>query len=169
MGFLLCLACLGAPSAAAQTLEYYSDYLSFVGEDAQGNVAFALANNRGRDGEHFQAEHFAVMYDEHGGWLTLRGSGRYPNPSGALSTIPDSAYFAFSGMRITSGGNALALEIEPIRKIVVRTKDGASYWLGSAGATLRWSGRSIPGRVIYEYLYRPEWNRLARHLPGRMA
>jgi len=52
---ILPLAVLAGQAAAAETLAYYSDYFSFVGEDAQGKVAFALDNNRGQDGEQFQA------------------------------------------------------------------------------------------------------------------
>ena len=168
---LLCLASLPAAAAEPGALAYYSDYFSFVGEDAQGRVAFALDNNRGQDGERFQADHFVVLHDEQRGWVPMRGSGRYPNSAGALETIPDSADFAFAGapekgMRITSGSNALTLEIAPIHKMVERAKGDARYWLGSAGATLAWSGRTIPGRVIYEYLYRPGWNRLARRYFG---
>ena len=33
-------------------------------EDVNGHVAFALDNNRGRDGEALQAEHFVVLHDE---------------------------------------------------------------------------------------------------------
>lgn len=43
------------------TLVYVSDYFSFVGQDSQGKVAFALDNNRGRDGDAYQAEHFLVL------------------------------------------------------------------------------------------------------------
>jgi hypothetical protein len=32
--------------------------------DVNGHVAFALDNNRGRDGEAWQAEHFVVLHDE---------------------------------------------------------------------------------------------------------
>ena len=46
-------------------LEYYSDYFSFTGQDSQGFVAFAMDNNRGRDGDSYQAEHFLKFYDAH--------------------------------------------------------------------------------------------------------
>src|SRR5262245_38169635 len=48
LGLLLPFALLGGSANAAETLAYYSDYFSFVGEDAQGRVAFALDNNRGQ-------------------------------------------------------------------------------------------------------------------------
>ncbi|HEX5477598.1 MAG TPA: hypothetical protein VFX09_07065 [Burkholderiales bacterium] len=168
---LLPLVALAPAARAAGQLEYYSDYFSFVGEDAQGKVAFALDNNRGRDGERFQAEHFVVLHDEREGWLPVHGSGAYPNPAHLLRDIPDSSDFAFSGapengMRIKSGSNGLVLDLEPIPRIVERRKGKARYWLGSAAAKLSWKGRTIPGRVIYEYLYRPGWNRLARKYFG---
>src|SRR3982750_4580299 len=63
----------------ASTLLYVSDYFSFVGQDSNGHVAFALDNNRGRDGESYQAEHFLVLHDERLGWMTLAGNGPYEN------------------------------------------------------------------------------------------
>jgi len=68
---------LGAESSS--TLIYVSDYFSFVGADQHGRVAFALDNNRGRDGEAFQAEHFVVLHDEHEGWTDIAGNGPYDN------------------------------------------------------------------------------------------
>jgi hypothetical protein len=50
------------------SLLYVSDYFSFVGQDSQGPVDFALDNNRGRDGDDYQAEHFLVLHDEKTGW-----------------------------------------------------------------------------------------------------
>lgn len=73
---------------------YASDYLSFTGQDEQGRVAFAIDTNRGRDGDAFQAEHlYAVLHDEHRGWVDVAGTGRYPNPLGALLELPDSDAF----------------------------------------------------------------------------
>src|SRR3989441_341557 len=80
---LLTLAAAGCSGdSAAQepttsTLIYVSDYFSFVGADQEGRVAFALDNNRGRDVEAFQAEHFVVLHDERKGWIDVLGSGPY--------------------------------------------------------------------------------------------
>jgi hypothetical protein len=130
-------------------------------------VAFALDNNRGQDGDAFQAEHFAVLHDEDAGWQPLRGSGLYPNPSGALEVIPDSASFRFrgtpaSGLVIESPDNGLQLEIEPISTRLARERGADRYRMGSAPAVLRWKGRTVSGRVIHEYLRMEGWNRLAR-------
>jgi len=65
------------PSLPDTSLLYVSDYVSFIGEDSQGHVAFALDNNRGRDGESWQAEHFVVLHDEREGWISLQGTGPY--------------------------------------------------------------------------------------------
>lgn len=170
-GWILSGAC-AALGQDAERLVYYSDYFSFIGEDAQGKVAFALDTNRGRDGEEFQAEHFVVLHDERKGWVRLSGNGRYPNPAGVLAAIPDSKDFAFQGsaekgMTVKSPTNAVELELAPIARILERRKGSATYWLGSAAATLRWEGRAIAGRVIYEYLYRPGYNRLARTYFGQ--
>ena len=149
------------------SLLYVSDYVSFVGKDAQGRVAFALDNNRGRDGNEWQAEHFVVLHDEHQGWVSLQGTGSYENTTRELQTIPASSFFeiegmAETGMIIKSAPNSLTLSIEPIPSRLAREYEGGRYWLGSAAAQLEWNGRMLQGRVIYEFFMMPEFNRLSR-------
>ena len=151
----------------ASSLIYVSDYFSFVGADSQGRVAFALDNNRGRDGEKYQAEHFVVLHDEHQGWVNVAGNGRYENTKKELARIPDSPFFQFkntpeTGLAITSAKNQLTLRIEPLKQRTHRTDGKSTMWYGSAPAVLTWQGRTIPGRVIYEYLVMPDFNRLTR-------
>jgi hypothetical protein len=153
------------------TLIYVSDYFSFVGQDNQGHVAFALDTNRGRDGDVFQAEHFLVLHDERQGWITLVGSGAFHNIKQELRSIPDSPFFQFqgrprTGMTIMSNTNQLTLRIEPIPQRTSNRHSNAATWMGSAPAVLAWNGRTIPGRVIYEYFMMPEFNRLTRKYPG---
>ena len=153
------------------TLLYYSDYFSFIGRDDQGYVAFAIDNNRGRDGDAYQAEHFVVLHDEQRGWIELSGNGSYENPKKALKTIPDSPHFQFSGtpekgMLISSPANRLKLELAPVTKRLTRGHKGGVYWMGSVEGTLYWEKRSLRGRLIYEYLYRPGFNRLTRNYPS---
>jgi hypothetical protein len=176
MRFLVASWILSAAFAALaqgpERLVYYSDYFSFIGEDAQGKVAFALDTNRGQDGEEFLAEHFVVLHDERKGWVRLSGNGKYPNPAGVLAAIPDSKDFAFQGsaekgMTVKSSTNRIELEAAPIPKVLERRQESATYWLGSAAATLRWDARTVPGRVIYEYLHRPGYNRLSRTYFGQ--
>ena len=148
-------------------LLYVSDYVSFVGEDRYGRVAFALDNNRGRDGESWQAEHFVVLHDEHEGWISLEGSGSYQNSTHELATIPPSSFFQVEGMPrtgllITSPRNDLTLTVQPIPIRLERDHEGGRYWLGSATAQLQWKDRTLKGRVIYEYFMMPEFNRLSR-------
>lgn len=169
---LLPLALAGCSSdSAAQpltsTLIYVSDYFSFVGADSQGSVAFALDNNRGRDGEAFQAEHFVVLHDERKGWMNALGSGPYDNLKKELDRIPDSPSFQFTGdpeagLTISSKPNQLILRINPIPMRHHRTDGKSRVWMGSASAVLTWQGRTIRGRVIYEYLAMPDFNRLTR-------
>jgi hypothetical protein len=152
-------------------LSYYSDYFSFVGSDRRGSVAFALDNNRGQDGDSFQAEHFAALHDGTAGWQHVAGSGRYDNVLRQLGTIPDSASFSFtgsvqSGMVIRSEPNGLTLRTAPMRFHLVRKRGLAEYRLGSAEATLLWRERRLTGRVIYEYIFMPAFNRLTRTYPG---
>ena len=149
------------------SLVYVSDYFSFIGKDDQGHVAFALDNNRGRDGESHQAEHFVVLHDESKGWVELKGNGSYDNIANDLIVIPDSSSFQFqgypeAGVAITSQVNDLTLTISPISKSLDRVHDGGELWMGSASAVLEWKGRKIQGRVIYEYLMMPNFNRLTR-------
>ncbi len=168
--------CLGSDTADSSEekyalpdtpLLYVSDYVSFVGEDTKGRVAFALDNNRGRDGETWQAEHFVILHDEREGWITLQGSGTYENPTHELQSIPRSSFFNVqgtpqSGLIIKSPPNNLALSIHPIPIRLERKHEGGRYWLGSAEAELQWHGRTLRGRVIYEYFMMPEFNRLSR-------
>ena len=151
----------------ASTLLYVSDYFSFVGQDSNGHVAFALDNNRGRDGEFYQAEHFLVLHDERLGWMTLAGNGPYENGSNELKAIPDSPFFRFhgtpsTGMEIVSEPNQLTLHIEAIPQRTRNTHNGAVTWMGSAPAVLTWNDRTIAGRVIYEYVMMPDFNRFTQ-------
>lgn len=151
----------------ASSLLYVSDYFSFIGEDSQGHVAFALDNNRGRDGNTYQAEHFLVLHDETRGWVDLKGNGRYENARHELTTIPNSLFFRFqgsarTGMTVVSEVNRLTLKIEPILEHTRTRHEGGMVWMGSAAAVLTWNGRAIPGRVIYEYFMMPDFNRLTR-------
>jgi hypothetical protein len=149
------------------TLIYVSDYFSFVGQDSQGHVAFALDNNRGRDGEAYQAEHFVVLHDERRGWMNAVGNGPYENGSKELKAIPDSPVFRFqgtplTGMTIISEPNELTLRIDALPQRISHRHNGAATWMGSAHAVLTWNGRTIGGRVIYEYVMMPDFNRLTR-------
>lgn len=148
-------------------LIYVSDYFSFIGQDSQGHVAFALDNNRGRDGAAYQAEHFLVLHDERQGWVKLDGNGFFDNTKQELKAIPDSPFFQFqgtprTGMTVISERNRLTLLIEPIPERTRNRHNSAATWMGSAPATLRWNGRTIAGRVVYEYFMMPEFNRLTR-------
>ena len=148
-------------------LAYVSDYFSFVGRDAQGHVAFAIDNNRGRKGEEYQAEHFVILHDENQGWVEIPGYGKYENLPGELRNIPDSPYFSFEGnshrgLTITARDVPLSLELAPIELKVVRTvEDRGIFAMGSAAATLHWKDRTLRGRVIQEYLVVKGWNRLS--------
>ena len=155
------------PTLPDTSLLYVSDYVSFVGNDAQGRVAFALDNNRGQDGESWQAEHFVVLHDERQGWVPLLGSGAYENSTHELQTIPPSSFFQVtgrpqSGLSIHSQPNGLTLSIDPIPIRFERAYQGGRYWLGSASAQLQWNSRTLKGRVIYEYFMMPEFNRLSK-------
>ncbi len=152
-------------------LVYYSDYYSFIGSDAGGRVAFALDNNRGRDGDTWQAEHFVVLHDEKTGWQPVSGSGSYYNVTRQLETIPNSPDFTFAGSAetgrtIRSGSNVLELKIAPEKVQVDRKRGLAEYRLASAEATLAWKARTLGGRVIHEYLFLPAYNRMTHTYPG---
>ncbi len=153
--------------ASDHHLVYVSDYFAFIGQDALGHVALALDNNRGKDGESYQAEHFAILHDEEKGWMDIQGNGPYDNVARELNSIPDSAIFQFQGnpelgMTIRSESNELTLKISPILKALHRTHHGGEIEMGSASAILQWADRTLKGRVIYEYLMIPDFNRLSR-------
>src|SRR5438445_10535120 len=94
---LAALLFLTLAAESSSTLMYVSDYFSFVGADQHGRVAFALDNNRGRDGEASQAEHFVVLHDERDGWMDVAGNGPYDNLKKELDRIPDSPFFQSTG------------------------------------------------------------------------
>jgi hypothetical protein len=151
----------------SSTLIYVSDYFSFVGQDARGHVAFALDTNRGRDGDAYQAEHFLVFHDEQKGWIDLAGNGRFEYTNKELDRIPDSPFFQFrgsprTGLTVTSEKNRLTLRVEPLIPRRKNSHAGAIVWMSSASAKLTWQGRTVHGRVIYEYLVMPDFNRLTR-------
>ena len=155
------------PAIQEASLIYVSDYFSFIGRDCQGHVALALDNNRGRDGESYQAEHFVVLHDEREGWVKLAGNGAYENSRHELARIPDSASFQFegatkTGLTISSEPNQLTLRIDPLLVRTGHTHEQAIVQMGSAPAVLTWRDRTIVGRVIYEYLIMPDFNRLTR-------
>ncbi len=162
---LLLILLFAGPVQAAESLAYYSDYFSFIGQDETGYLLFAIDSNRGVDGGKFQAEHFGVLYDQGQGWVELVGTGEYANPRGILTKIPDSTGFQFSGhptsgITVLSRVNDLRLEVNPL---TTRLEDNSSKrrqnW-GNAAAVLYWQGRIVPGRVIYEGLTHHNWNRL---------
>ena len=160
-----------AATINGSSLVYVSDYFSFVGSDTQGRVAFALDNNRGRDGNAYQAEHFLVLHDENAGWIPVQGNGAYDNSRKELIGIPDSRHFRFQGSTLTGltihgSSNALTLKIHPIVPHTVKSDLGGSFWLGSAPAVLTWQGRTLVGRVIFEYFMKPDFNRLTRKYFG---
>jgi hypothetical protein len=162
---------VGSDEISSTTLVYVSDYLSFVGQDEQGYVAFALDTNRGRDGDAYQAEHFAVLHDERQGWVDLAGNGVYDNMEKALLGLPDSSFFQFNGtpaagLSVASPSNQLVLRIAPIPQRHRRADGNATLWMGSTDATLIWHERTIPGRVIYEFVFMPNFNRLTRTYVG---
>lgn len=160
------------PPATADPLKtspliYLSDYVSFVGADEQGRVAFALDTNRGRDGAKYQAEHLVVLHEERSGWVQTVGNGTYPNSKRDLEQIPDSPFFQFdgtpaSGLTITSEKNGLILRIRPLAHRTQQEHKGGLTWMGTGPAELTWHGRTLRGRVIYEYLMIPNFNRLTR-------
>jgi len=162
---LIVFILLSTPAHAQ--LAYFSDYFSFVGEDAKGKVAFALDTNRGQDGAAYQAEHFLVLHDETSGWAALQGNGRYPNTQKILQGLPDSEHFQFQGkpeegIAISGPTNALSLTIDPLPTLIDRQNGNDHYRMGAAPAILNWQGRRLVGRVIYEYIQFDNWNRLTR-------
>lgn len=165
---------ISAEELQVQKLAYYSDYFSFIGSDERGRVAFALDNNRGRDGDSWQAEHFVALHDEKAGWQAVTGSGPYYNVTRQLETIPNSPDFSFEGtaaggLLIQSKPNALALKVAPVKIRISEKRGLAEYRLGSSEATLTWKGRTLRGRVIYEYLFLPAFNRFTRKYPGEFS
>jgi len=156
-----------APHASLRadtTKRYHSDYFSFVGSDAEGTVYLAHDNNRGQTGDQFFADHWIMMYAEGQGVVPIIGSAHYPNPGKVLETIPDSDNFRFSGtiaggMRMQSASNGIDMVVEGLKPILRRQSPDNDYWIGAAPAMMRWKGRHLSGRVIFEFIARTGYNR----------
>jgi hypothetical protein len=152
-------------------LSYYSDYFSFVGHDGDNLVAFAIDNNRGRDADQYKTEIFSVLYVESQGWVNVNGQGMSENSAKQLVALPNTKAFSFngdarSGLVITGESNGLELVIEGIPETLNNEQGSASYSMGGAPAVLTLHGRQIEGRVIYESLFLPNFNRLTRSYFG---
>ncbi|MCW2606346.1 MAG: hypothetical protein JWO60_1039 [Frankiales bacterium] len=159
-------------------LAYVSDYLSFVGADATGRVCFALDTNRGYDAdpppakglraERLQAEHaYAVLHDEHAGWVPQQGVQRYAHPGPDAAALPDSDWSSWTGTAdtgwtVTSVPNDLRLVVEPLADRMSSTADGTFFVMRSAAAVLHWRDRALRGRVIHEGLASTTSNLLSR-------
>jgi len=150
---------------------YYSDYFSFVGRDASGFVYLAHDNNRGQTGDEFFADHWIAMYDEATGWVDVQGSAHYPNPGKLLAAIPDSAFFQFrgsstAGFDVDSRPNDMRWRIGAMAPVLHRESEDGIFWIGAAPSTLVWKGRTLEGRVLFEYLQRHNHNRFTAGFGG---
>ena len=151
-------------SWADETKRYHSDYFSFVGSDAVGSVYLAHDNNRGQTGDQFFADHWIMMYADGVGIVPIVGSAHYQNPSRMLETIPDSEHFQFrgsiaGGLRMSSATNGIEMTVEGLSPILRRQSPGNDYWIGAAPAIMQWRGRTLKGRVIFEFIARTGYNR----------
>lgn len=168
---------LASPLALAETTgdspkRYFSDYISFVGRDAQGYVFLAHDNNRGQTGDRYFADHWIAMYDDVTGWVDVKGSAHYPNPGRLLESIPRSEHFVFSGtplsgLSFNSTSNDMVLSVEPLPKTLQRESADGIFWVGGAPAKLTWKGRTLVGRVLFEYLQRHNDNRFTSNFEAR--
>ncbi len=153
-------------SHKTSSLAYVSDFFAFIGKDATGHVAFALDNNRGQDGDSWQAEHLLMLlHDEQDGWRTLKGAGPYDNTENILFQIPNSPSVEFTGdlatgLTIKHPASQLTLHIQPIHTHVLRQNGDSHYQMGAASGTMAWQGRTLKGRVIHEHLEMTDFNRL---------
>ena len=153
------------PSAwADETKRYHSDYFSFIGSDASGSVYLAHDNNRGQTGTQYFADHWIFMYADGHGVVPVHGSAHYPNPGKVLETIPDSDHFRFrgtvaGGMTMSSPTNDIELVVEGLKPVLRRQVPESDYWIGAADAVMVWKGRTLRGRVIFEFIARTGYNR----------
>ena len=162
---------MNAMADARQPQLYYSDYFSFVGRDDTGYVYLAHDNNRGRTGDDHHADHWIAMYDEATGWVDVVGAAHYPNPGKVLDTIPDSQFFQFKGtstggIQLASAQNDMRWRIGALSPVLKRESADGIFWIGAAPSTLEWKGRTLQGRVLFEYLQRHNWNRFTAGFGG---
>ncbi len=156
--------CASNPVRAEVTTRYHSDYFSFVGSDAEGSVYLAHDNNRGQTGEQFFADHWIMMYAEGTGIVPIVGSAHYPNPGRQLQVIPESEHFRFQGtveggLRMSSATNGMEMSVDTLVPVLRRQTENRDYWVGAASAILHWRGRTLKGRVLFEFIAQTGYNR----------
>src|SRR5262249_25536469 len=100
-------------------------------------------------------------------WVDISGKGFYENTHRQLYEIPDSPFFqfegqAYTGLVIRGRQERLRLEIQPLIPRETSGNTESLFAMGSAAAVLYWKERTIPGRVIYEYLVMRNANRLSQ-------
>jgi len=108
-----------------------------------------------------------LLHDEQQGWVEMAGNGPYPNITHDIARIPDSPNFRFegtpeSGITISSTSNNLVLKVSRLTRHTQHQHNGGETWMSAGPAELTWRGRTIPGRVIYEYVMMPNFNRLTK-------
>lgn len=153
-------------ASAQKIIAYHSDYFSFVGEDDEGLVAFAIDNNRGQFGDLYQADHFIEYFDDKRGFVRMKGDGRYPNNARTVTEIPPSEHWRVkgkpeSGITLSSRNNELNLIVPPLAPIYRNTTAFGSFWVSSSNAKLTTGNREVDGRLIYEFIQFNDRNRLA--------
>ena len=81
-----------------------------------------------------------------------------------LDSVPKSDHFTVTGKpeircNHASPSNDMRLFVEPLPRTLYRENADGIFWIGGAAANLAWKGRTLKGRVLFDYLQRHNWNR----------
>jgi len=171
--------------ATNERLEYLSDFFVFVGREENAptptpgvkragdeGLVLAFDLNRGRDGETFVAEHFAVLWVDGQDWIDLKATSEMsgdadqfhctynaPLPSGKRVSVDGTAA---SGLTVAFESVELWLVAEPTVIETDRRQEHNGFLTGATTGRVTYGNRTFVGIVHHEFTYLAGINPLAK-------
>lgn len=151
----LIVMCAATLMASAPARSCHNGYLIFVGQDAEGKVAFAMENTRSKgDGlDWSQTSQVAWMYDENKGWINLKGRyGKAFQGAGQRKIGGEWEHRMANNFQanqtIHSDENGIHLKVKA-NKILFKTKSRDGQMVTATGdGEMVWKGRRLKGSVF---------------------
>ena len=143
-------------SAEDPDSEYLSDFLVFVGGDAQGRLLLAIDFNRGRKGQKLRGEQFVALHIEGQGWQEV--GGRSDLTIADLQQLPNSPDWTVAGdrqegFRVANAARAIALTTGRLDAVAIHSRGAELFSTGTGTGTLQLGERRLSGVVHHEYCF----------------